>query len=83
MVLVVIIRKERMINMEKKIYIEGMSCSHCVKRVTESLKTLEGVKKVEVSLKDKLAKIESDKPLSNEDLINAVDDAGYIVNRIE
>ena len=41
---------ERMIEMTKKIYIEGMSCSHCVGHVEEALKEICGVKEVTVEL---------------------------------
>ena len=36
----------------KTIFIEGMSCGHCSKRVEEALKSVKGVKSVEVSLEE-------------------------------
>lgn len=39
--------------MKKTIYVEGMSCGHCVKRVENALKSIDGVVSVEVSLEGK------------------------------
>ncbi|MDR1215315.1 MAG: heavy-metal-associated domain-containing protein [Treponema sp.] len=59
--------------------IEGMSCEHCVKHVTQEIKSVNGVKSVKVSLKDKKATInhKDDTPL--EALKTAVVTAGYEV----
>ena len=69
--------------MKKKISIEGMSCQHCVNHVTESLKELEGVDKVEVSLEEKQAVIESAKGITDGDIKNAIEEVGYEVVGIE
>lgn len=37
--------------------IEGMSCEHCVKRVTDALKSIKGVKKAIVDLEAKSAEV--------------------------
>lgn len=37
--------------------IEDMSCAHCVKKVSDVLKAVKGVKKAEVSLSDKSAAV--------------------------
>lgn len=37
--------------------ITGMSCSHCVKAVTDAIKGVKGVKKVDVKLEDNKAYI--------------------------
>jgi copper ion binding protein len=65
--------------MKKVISIEGMSCNHCVKHVTDALKAIEGVSKVEVSLKNGKAIIEAENTVSNAEIIDAVNDAGYDV----
>ncbi len=69
--------------MKKKISIEGMSCQHCVNHVTEALKELEGVDKVEVSLEEKQAVIESAKGITDGDIKNAIEEVGYEVVGIE
>lgn len=40
--------------MKRILTIEGMSCKHCVDRVTNGLKDIEGVKSVKVGLKKEL-----------------------------
>ena len=60
--------------------IEGMSCRHCVKAVTEALKGVPGVKKVDVSLEEKSAAIEVDDAVFNEEEARkAVREQGYEV----
>jgi len=63
----------------KTIFIEGMSCGHCSKRVEDTLKSIDGVKSVSVSLEDKKAEIVLKKDISNEILITAVEEIGFEV----
>ena len=57
--------------------IEGMTCQHCVKAVTEALLAVPGVTSVDsVSLETGLALIQEG-TASTEALIAAVKDAGY------
>ena len=44
---------------KKIVIIDGMMCEHCKAKVEKSLLELEGVVKVKVSLKDKMATIYS------------------------
>ena len=67
--------------MEKTIDIEGMSCAHCVKHVTEALNAIDGVK-AEVSLENKNAKVSLQKEVSDDVLKEAVVKAGYEVKGI-
>ncbi|MEG0013620.1 MAG: heavy-metal-associated domain-containing protein [Cellulosilyticaceae bacterium] len=64
--------------MKKKIMIDGMSCMNCVKHVREALEELG---KVEVNLEGKYALVETEE--SDEQLIEAIDEAGYDVVSIE
>lgn len=68
--------------MKKKLYIEGMSCMHCVKHVKEALSEIAGVKSVDVNLEGKYALVEAD-GVSEEAMKTAVADAGYDVVGIE
>ena len=68
--------------MKKKILVEGMSCGHCVKHVTEALKEL-GATEVEVSLERKLATAELADDVTDEAIKAAIEDAGYDVVGIE
>jgi copper chaperone CopZ len=65
--------------MKTVLKIEGMSCDHCVKHVTEALKGVAGVTSATVSLKDKSAQVEHDGELSLESLKAAVAEEGYEV----
>ncbi len=69
--------------MTKKIFIEGMSCEHCVKHVKDALAELNGVIKVDVNLSAKSAILESAAVISDDDIKAAIDDAGYEVVKIE
>lgn len=69
--------------MTKKIYIEGMSCMHCVGRVDKALNALEGVTKVNVDLEQKLATVELLKDIDDEILTNAIVEQGYEVTKID
>lgn len=44
-------------NEKLTLHIEGMSCAHCVKRVTDALKAVKGVKKAEVNLQSASAEV--------------------------
>lgn len=68
--------------MEKIVYIEGMSCEHCQKRVEKALNNIDGVK-AKVDLANKLAKIELKKTIDDKAIIDAVEDAGYEVVSIK
>ncbi|MDK2800896.1 MAG: copper chaperone [Clostridiales bacterium] len=72
-----------MIFVTKKIFIEGMSCGHCVGHVEEALKEICGVKSVAVNLEDKFATVELAHEVDNEKIKAAIDEAGYEVVKIE
>ncbi len=69
--------------MKKKLYIEGMSCQHCVMHVTNALKELEDVESVEVNLEGKYAIAELAKDLDEAVFKDALDDAGYDLVKVE
>lgn len=57
-----------------------MHCEGCSKRLTKVLNNVEGVNFAEVSLENKLAKIEYDENIAKlEDLEEAITDAGFEV----
>ena len=58
---------------KKIVIIDGMMCEHCKAKVEKSLLELEGVVKVKVSLKDKMATIYSKNNISNDDIISAIE----------
>lgn len=67
----------------KIIFIEGMSCGHCSKRVEEALKSVKGVKSVSISLEEKKADVVLKTDVDNETLKAAVEGVGFEVNNIE
>jgi copper chaperone len=60
--------------------VEGMSCNHCVKAVTDALTALEGVSGVDVDLAGKKVTVdyEEDK-VSLESMRDAIEEEGYDV----
>uniref|UniRef100_A0A7C5V2N1 Copper chaperone CopZ n=1 Tax=Caldicellulosiruptor owensensis TaxID=55205 RepID=A0A7C5V2N1_9FIRM len=69
--------------MTKKIYIKGMTCDHCVRRVENSLKAIEGITSVKVDLQGKVATVELSKDIKDDEFVRTIDDAGYEVTKIE
>lgn len=64
-----------------KVFIEGMSCQHCVNRVKAALEGIDGITDIRVSLEDNMATFEGS--ATNAQLISAVEDAGFEVTKIE
>ncbi len=72
-------------NLEKTVInISGMSCNHCVQHVEKALQEARGVTSVQVDLNNERAYLEYDTAITNvENLIQAVNDAGYEGTRSE
>jgi Cu+-exporting ATPase len=69
--------------MKTKIGIDGMSCMHCAKSVTDKLNGIEGISSTVVNLEEKNAVVESNNTV-DEDLIGKIiAEAGYKVTGIE
>ncbi len=60
-----------------KVYIDGMMCKHCEKRVNEILSSLDGVESVSINLKKKYAEINGSP--NKEILTQKITEAGYEV----
>ena len=69
--------------MTKKVYIEGMSCQHCVNRVKDALNAVEGLAVINVDLDNNVAMIEVPPFMDEVKIKDAVSEAGYEVKRIE
>ena len=65
--------------MKKEIFVEGMMCAHCKKRVEDAAMSIEGVKKAEASLEEKKLVVEGGDNFDLEAIKKAITDAGYIV----
>ena len=57
--------------------VQGMSCNHCAGAVTRELSAVEGVTGVHVDLEAKKVTVGSARQLSDEEVREAVDEAGY------
>jgi copper chaperone len=60
--------------------VTGMTCAHCVAAVTHELTGLPGVRDVRVNLVEggtSTVTVDSDAPLAERDVRDAVDEAGY------
>ncbi|PJC45334.1 heavy metal transport/detoxification protein [Candidatus Pacearchaeota archaeon CG_4_9_14_0_2_um_filter_30_8] len=69
--------------MKKKILIEGMTCASCAMNVERSLKKIEGIDEVGVSVLTNKAIVESENEISDDELKKAVSRAGYKTISIE
>lgn len=70
-------------NMNKVIEIEGMQCNHCKMSVEKALNSIEGITKVDVSLENKTATIESTKEIDNNKINEVIEEAGFNVKEIK
>jgi copper chaperone len=60
-----------------ELHVEGMSCNHCVSKVTKAIKDVDTAAKVDVNLKSSKVRVESTVDLA--DIRSALFDAGYAV----
>lgn len=65
--------------MQYRLKIEGMSCEHCVRAVTQALQSIDGIEDVSVSLEDKQAVFSASEELDMERVKKAVQEKGYTV----
>ncbi|MDR0589454.1 MAG: cation transporter [Spirochaetaceae bacterium] len=65
--------------MKTTLKIEGMSCDHCVRQVTDALKEIPGVKEAAVSLEEKNAVVDHEDAVTLAAMKSAVVEAGYEV----
>ena len=57
--------------------VTGMTCGHCVASVTEEIRELQGVRRVDVVLESGAVTITSTEPLDESSIAAAVEEAGY------
>lgn len=60
--------------------VTGMTCAHCVASVTEEVQEIPGVTGVRVDLATGALAVESDRPLSDDEVRDAVVEAGYALS---
>jgi len=61
------------------INIEGMSCEHCVKKLSDALKKINGVAKAKVSLEDGSASIYYKNEIDLNEIKTVIEGLGYKV----
>lgn len=54
-----------------------ISCEHCVRAITSEVSALPGVQQVLVNLTDKSVRVEHAGTVSAEDIVHAINEAGY------
>lgn len=59
--------------------VQGMTCDHCVKAVTDEIQKIGGVTGVDVSLETGSVTVASDSGVEEGEVRAAVDEAGYEV----
>jgi copper ion binding protein len=57
--------------------VAGMTCGHCVAAVTREVEALEPVTDVRVELESGDVTVTSERPLTDDEIAAAVDEAGY------
>ncbi len=57
--------------------VTGMTCEHCENAVRTEVSAIPGVTGVEVSAQSGELRVTSESPIATEDVIAAVDEAGY------
>ncbi len=68
--------------MKFELKIQGMTCTHCSGRVQSALESISGVS-ANVSHKKGKAIVEMDSQVDKQDLVNAVQEAGYKVIEVK
>lgn len=59
--------------------IEGMTCNHCVMQVTKAIKTIDGVRVVDVQIGKAILEYDDNLVAINR-IIEAIEEEGYKVN---
>ena len=65
--------------LKKIIKIDGMSCSHCAKKVEDTLLSIDGITKAKVNLKEKIATITLNNNIDNSIIKEKIDALDYKV----
>ena len=62
---------------EQTYRVPDVSCEHCVRAITDELTKLPGVRQVGVDLMTKLVTVEHDGTVSDDQLRQGIEEAGY------
>ena len=71
--------KEKIMIVEKSFQVKGMHCESCAKKIEDALRKFDGIKSVEVSLKDDNVKVKFDADkIQLEVILKEIEKEGYI-----
>ena len=59
--------------------VDGMTCAHCQRAVTEEISAVDGVESVSVNLATGSVTVTANRPVDRADIAAAVDEAGYVL----
>lgn len=77
-------KEDQMFDTKKAVIkVDGMSCNHCKATVEKTLEGIDGIKKAEVNLDEKLANIKYKGDLNKDEIKSQIKEAGYEVTGIE
>lgn len=65
--------------MKKTLNVDGMSCNHCVQKIQRFVSECEGVKILNIDIDNKILEVDIDDEKRLLYVIEAVEDAGFIV----
>ena len=65
--------------MKEELRVKGMSCNHCVQSITEALKNLKNIKKVNIDLEKEIVEIEYRKNINLDEVKEIIEDLGFDV----
>ncbi|MCD8294112.1 MAG: heavy-metal-associated domain-containing protein [Clostridia bacterium] len=69
--------------MKKNVYIDGMCCDKCAKRAENAISACRNVVNCDVKFKKNMAVVRSREPVSDDEIREAVERAGFTVTGIE
>jgi len=75
------VKNKEIIDMKENYEIPDMTCQHCINTIESTLNKIQGVEKVNISLKDKLVQIDGE--YDESEMINAIQKAGYSIKKKE
>jgi copper chaperone len=64
---------------ERTYRVPDVSCQHCVSAITSELSKIDGVSAVHVDIEQKVVTVQADESVSDEQLREGIDEAGYDV----
>jgi copper chaperone len=65
------------VSMQTIFVVKGMTCGHCASSVTEEVRQIAAVRDVEVDVKAGRVVVSSDTALDDDEVMQAVSEAGY------